>query len=89
MKEHFEKQLNAIDCRVIVESDLGMGGGQGIYGKCKVGDKYLVFLEHELANTVMQTCTDRDFDSLEYDYNFLRMSGKYPVLQKKPVYHEW
>jgi len=96
MKEYFEKQDGSGNGggKIATEELLSELKGKSLYSEYQVGDIIFVFMKQTLGdieppytehsiNLKLQTIVERDFDRLERDYKFVRMSTIFPVFEKR------
>lgn len=89
MRKYFEKQLKENE----PIKDKSVLKGRSLYSEYKNGDVIVAFLEQKLGDieppftepTIifsLQMIVERELDKLIDDYEFIRMSTIFPVLQK-------
>jgi hypothetical protein len=91
LNERFKQQLADAKDKPLTESDIKMLKGSGMYGPYSVGDTVLFFLDEiEGENFSVRTCTERELDRMEKEFEFVRMAGTgtLPVFKSTRIHEE-
>lgn len=90
MKEHFKKQIEK--SILITEDLLDRLKGQSIYGRYKLNDRVLYFLEitedNGLNNIILRAFAERELKKLEDDFIFIENHSDIPLLKRKEIKNE-
>jgi len=87
MKEHFKEQMKGHE--PLDQETVDKLAGKTYYSEHQVGDRVGYFMDAEFnADDVCLTLrlvSDRDFDLMEKEFDFLGMKDLFPVVVKKEV----
>lgn len=92
MKEYFEEQLKT--AKIISNDILKQLKGKSFYSDYQVGDRIVAFMEQTYGdielpytepslNFFIKMVAEREINKIEKDFNFIRMSENFPVLERK------
>jgi len=94
MKEHFKEQFELDNTTPLKKEQLKKLKGKSLYSDYQEGDIIVAFLEQSLGDIEppytepqitlsLRMIVDREFNKLEKDFKFIRMSTIFPVLERK------